>query len=245
MAAQIANMHTLFNIVTTVLLIPFGNYLASFAERVLPDKKEETLEGMHLEFIRPVDTKRENHIGTSAIVLTGVRKEVGRMLQMTKENVSLSFDAVLESSSELLKKVDEKEEYIDFLNKEICKYISKVIVNETNRKDAKYMSALFKVCGNLERIGIMRRIFASTRNDGRKGSLSQTEMDEIRQMKEASLSALNILSDIEKGDKELVKRIEKAEQQIDDMTEMFRQGQIDRMQQAGRTRRLVFSTPKC
>ena len=56
-------------------------------------------------------------------------------------------------------------------------------------------------------------------------------LDEIRQMKEASLSALNILSDIEKGDKELVKRIEKAEQQIDDMTEMFRQGQIDRMQQ--------------
>ena len=232
-AAQIANMHTLFNIVTTVLLIPFGNYLASFAERVLPDKKEETLEGMHLEFIRPVDTKRENHIGTSAIVLTGVRKEVGRMLQMTKENVSLSFDAVLESSSELLKKVDEKEEYIDFLNKEICKYISKVIVNETNRKDAKYMSALFKVCGNLERIGDhATNLCEYTQMMGEKGiSFSQTEMDEIRQMKEASLSALNILSDIEKGDKELVKRIEKAEQQIDDMTEMFRQGQIDRMQQ--------------
>ena len=232
-AAQIANMHTLFNIVTTVLLIPFGNYLASFAERVLPDKKEETLEGMHLEFIRPVDTKRENHIGTSAIVLTGVRKEVGRMLQMTKENVSLSFDAVLESSYELLKKVDEKEEYIDFLNKEICKYISKVIVNETNRKDAKYMSALFKVCGNLERIGDhATNLCEYTQMMGEKGiSFSQTEMDEIRQMKEASLSALNILSDIEKGDKELVKRIEKAEQQIDDMTEMFRQGQIDRMQQ--------------
>ena len=168
------------------------------------------------------------------------------MLQMTKENVSLSFDAVLESSSELLKKVDEKEEYIDFLNKEICKYISKVIVNETNRKDAKYMSACLKYAAIWSGSGIMRRIFASTRNDGRKRDLfSQTEMDEIRQMKEASLSALNILSDIEKGDKELVKRIEKAEQQIDDMTEMFRQGQIDRMQQAGRTRRLVFSTPKC
>src|SRR5699024_316775 len=34
-AGQIANMHTLFNIVTTILLIPFGNYLASFAEKVL------------------------------------------------------------------------------------------------------------------------------------------------------------------------------------------------------------------
>lgn len=36
-ALQIANMHTLFNIATTVLLFPFGNLLADFAERILPD----------------------------------------------------------------------------------------------------------------------------------------------------------------------------------------------------------------
>ena len=36
-ALQIANMHTLFNVATTVLLFPFGNLLADFAERVLPD----------------------------------------------------------------------------------------------------------------------------------------------------------------------------------------------------------------
>ena len=83
------------------------------------------------------------------------------MLQMTKENVSLSFDAVLESSSELLKKVDEKEEYIDFLNKEICKYISKVIVNETNRKDAKYMSACLKYAAIWSGSGIRQRILQS------------------------------------------------------------------------------------
>ena len=81
------------------------------------------------------------------------------------------------------------------------------------------MSALFKVCGNLERIGDhATNLCEYTQMMGEKGiSFSQTEMDEIRQMKEASLSALNILSDIEKGDKELVKRIEKAEQQIDRM----------------------------
>ena len=56
-------------------------------------------------------------------------------------------------------------------------------------------------------------------------------MEEIRQMKKASLDALEILSDVKKGDTEIVKRIEEAEQRIDDMTESFRQGQIDRMQQ--------------
>ena len=232
-ASQIANMHTLFNIVTTILLIPFGNYLASFAEKVLPDKKEEKVEGMHLEYIRPVDTKRENHIGTSAIALTGVQKEVERMLQMTKENVHLSFDAVLDGSTALLAQVDEKEEYIDFLNKEICKYISKTIVNETNQKDARYMSALFKVCGNLERIGDhATNLCEYTQMMEEKGIVfSSTEMEEIRQMKKASLDALEILSDVKKGDTEIVKRIEEAEQRIDDMTESFRQGQIDRMQQ--------------
>lgn len=232
-SAQIANMHTLFNIVTSILLIPFGNYLAAFAEKALPDKEEEQVDCMHLEYIRPFDTKREVRIGTSAIALTGVTKEVDRMLQMTRESVHLSFDAVLEGSTALLAQVDEKEEYIDFLNKEICKYISKTIVNETNRKDAKYMSALFKVCGNLERIGDhATNLCEYTQLMEEKGIVfSKTEIEEIRQMKKASLDALEILSDIKKGDKELVKRIEEAEQKIDDMTEQFRQGQLDRMQQ--------------
>ena len=37
-AAQIANMHTLFNVVTTLLLLPAGNRLADAAERILPDR---------------------------------------------------------------------------------------------------------------------------------------------------------------------------------------------------------------
>ena len=42
-AAQIANMHTIFNIGTTLLLLPAGNLLAGMAEHLLPDKKSESL----------------------------------------------------------------------------------------------------------------------------------------------------------------------------------------------------------
>ncbi|MBQ8167604.1 MAG: Na/Pi cotransporter family protein [Lachnospiraceae bacterium] len=38
--AQIANLHTMFNVVTSLLLLPFGQYLASFAELVLKDKTQ-------------------------------------------------------------------------------------------------------------------------------------------------------------------------------------------------------------
>ena len=37
-SAQIANMHTLFNVVTTLLLLPFGTYLANLATKILPEK---------------------------------------------------------------------------------------------------------------------------------------------------------------------------------------------------------------
>ena len=37
--AQIANMHTIFNIATTLLLIPFGTYMAKFAVKLLPDPR--------------------------------------------------------------------------------------------------------------------------------------------------------------------------------------------------------------
>ena len=40
-SAQIANMHTIFNITTTILLIPFGSYLAKLATRILPDLPED------------------------------------------------------------------------------------------------------------------------------------------------------------------------------------------------------------
>mgnify|MGYP003097890937 FL=1 len=42
-AAQIANMHTIFNIGMTLLLLPAGNLLAGMAEHLLPDKKSESL----------------------------------------------------------------------------------------------------------------------------------------------------------------------------------------------------------
>ena len=56
-SAQIANMHTLFNVVTTLLLLPFGTYLANLATKILPEKPAEALEsGAHaLLFIKPVD----------------------------------------------------------------------------------------------------------------------------------------------------------------------------------------------
>lgn len=95
-AAQIANMHTIFNITTTILLLPFGTYLAKIATKILPDLPEEKSDVMHLEYIRPIpiENRGETKIGLSAIAVNAIKNELLRMVKMAKENVDASFRAV-------------------------------------------------------------------------------------------------------------------------------------------------------
>ncbi len=231
-AAQIANMHTLFNVVTTLILLPFGNYLAVLATKILPEKKEELGDVMHLEYIRPIETKREHQIGNSAIATNGIRSELSRMMEMAKENVDASFRAVRSGNADLLPEVEEREEYIDYLNKEISKYISKVMVNETNPKDSQYISALFKVCGNLERIGdhAMNICEYTKMMEERKIFFSPAVAGEITEMQKVSNEAMEVLEKLGEYPEESMKKIEALEQQMDDMTENYRKAQIERMQ---------------
>lgn len=232
-SAQIANMHTLFNVVTTLLLLPFGNQLASLASKILPERKEEENAGiMHLEYIHPMEQKRDTQIGTSAIALTGIKNELNRMLDMAKENVVRSFDAVKAGNTSLLEEVREREEYIDYLNKEISKYISKVLITESNPSDSQYISALFKVCGNLERIGDhAMNICEYTKMIEKQGiSFSKEVQAELDEMQEICREALLGLRKMELNDEQAMNEIEKLEQAIDDMTEDYRRRQLERMQ---------------
>ena len=125
-SAQIANLHTTFNIVTSILLIPFGTWLTKFAQFVLRDKgNAEEMEGFYLLNIKPMNTDK---LGVSAISMEGTRKELMRMLQMARENVHNAFEVFASKDTVALATVEEKEEYIDYLNKEISKYNDKQLI---------------------------------------------------------------------------------------------------------------------
>ena len=235
-SAQIANMHTLFNIVTTLLLLPFGGYLAKLATRILPEKPTEALEnGVHqLLYIKPGDQlSAEHHVGTSAIVINGVQRELARMAEMVLKNVDESFQAVLEGSPARLEQVEETEEYIDYLNQQISRYISHIIVFETNPQDSEQISAFFKISTNLERIGDHAvNICEYTQLLEQKHiGFSQKAKAEIQSMRETSLEAIRSLGDMSRVDEDALKAIESFEQKIDDMTLDFRQNQMTRLRE--------------
>ena len=70
-AAQIANVHTIFNITTTILLLPAGNYLAKLAIMILPDKEEKLDEDRWFD-----DIMTSNHVlGVSSMAINSLRND--------------------------------------------------------------------------------------------------------------------------------------------------------------------------
>ena len=231
-AAQIANMHTIFNIVTTLLLLPLGNQLASLAVRILPEQPEENRDEMHLEYLTPVQvSSKDGNLGASAIHIGQLQQELDRMLDMAQDNIETSFDAVLSRDSSLLTKAEKMESYLDFLNKEISKYISRLITYETNEQGSSIVSSYYTITGNIERIGdhAINICGYSKLLEERHIQFSAQAQEEICQMRDICLEALNALHQREAGDLLWLTDVSALEQRIDDMTDLFRKDQLERM----------------
>lgn len=231
--AQIANMHTLFNITTTLLLLPFGTKLAQLATVILPEKPSEEPQPRKLLFIKPVDVLSDAQMGNSAITINGIQQELDRMAGMVRQNVDASFLAVLEGRSARLPEVEETEEYIDYLNKEISKYISRVIAYEQNAQDSALISSYLKITNDLERIGDHAiNICEYTQTMEREQLMfSESAQEEIRQMRQTALRAMDVLNGFETVSVEQLTKASAVEQQIDDMTVNFRKHQLERLHQ--------------
>lgn len=235
-AGQIALTHTSFNIATTLLLLPLGNYLAVLARKILPDQVQpvEVQGKMSLAYLKPVQPGgKEGGLGVSAIVIDQLRHELNRMLSMARDNVADSFQAVLARDATQLEQVEEREEYIDFLNREISRYVSQLIAIETNEKGSAMVSSFFTISGNIERIGDHADNLAGyTRMLASKEiEFSGEAQREIGAMRDIALEAISNLLHHQAGQPDWLADVAQMEQRIDDMTDQFRLGQLARMRE--------------
>ena len=226
--AQIANAHTIFNIVTTLILLPFGSYMAKAAERILPDSKKADDEDLRLKYIRPFESSYS--IGNSAVAVTQVKEEVGRMLDMVSKNIGDAFDTLIQYDDKARKKVDEREEYIDYLNKGISEYIVSLMSTEMNTEDSRKIN--YPIISNLERIGDHATNLAEYADDMKKWELkfSDNVLEELGEMKKQCMNSLENVKVNDNSDIDgVLKQAVVMEQKTDDMRDKYFKKQMQRL----------------
>lgn len=229
--AQIANVHTIFNITTTLLLLPFGNYMAMLATKILPGSQKEEEEVQKLAYIMPFD--KNYPVGHTAVVISQVENEVSRMLGMVKTNVCDGFDAIISNNPKMMKPVEEREEYIDYLNAEISRYIVKLMSSEMSEQDSQRINGYYIIVNNIERIGDHAMNIGGYADNLSKWEMqfSEAALQEIKQMKEISLHTLEELNLSDSGNSGIVlTKTAQNEQHIDDVQADYLHKQIRRME---------------
>ena len=229
---QIANMHTVFNVSTTLILLPFGTLLSRIATFILPEKPYEHGESRRLMYLTTDSVTPVDGVGSSLIAENAVRRELERMAQMVRVNLLTAFDIFLSPESASVKTPEKTEEYIDYLNKEISGYVSAHIANGSRGVPTGEAAAFFRISGNPERIGdhslnICQYGDVFIKN---KLKISENARAEIENMKTLSLAFFDTVSSLPAFDADALNAAEKTEQTFDDLTEEYRKNQLLRLE---------------
>lgn len=224
-SAQIANMHTLFNIVTTLILLPFGYKLASLATKLLPIKDYE------LEEQQPVLHLNENNLGSTILAFANVKEELTRMYHLIQENVTLSFTMIKDNNINNFKKIEKNEKVIDFLTVEVSKFIGEISSKQLSDLDGQQCQAFFKITNDLERIGdhaynLSQYILHAKERDIH---LSDYERKEISKLEKLIQDSLLKIPDISKENPDILKQIRKNEKSVNTLQATFRESEVRRL----------------
>ena len=148
---QIAMFHTIFNVTTTILLVPFIKQLTKIACLVIRDKKPAPNEdGFVEDKFQYVD---ERLLATPTIALAQVRKEIMLMASIAKKNFDTAVYAISINSLAKQPKFDARERHLNFLNKELTNYLVKVSSAPISKQTERELSSYYHVISDLERIG--------------------------------------------------------------------------------------------
>ena len=221
-AAQIANMHTFFNIVTTCLLLPFGEYLAKFAKFVLKDQEEKA---------SALSFNDTFSLGSGAMHSLTLINSLNDMLDLAKTNVHDGFEMLIKNNTTHLSLMKEKEKMINKINKKIIKYITHWLSSPHNEAGLSNIEEILEITSNIERIGDHAMNLAEYEEDIYIDSLKLSKEDiiEICSMQSICDHALDYISKTPNYDEEFLIKVSAYEQNIDDMTKNYKTQHIERM----------------
>ncbi len=143
---QIANFHTLFNLLTTLVLLPFLKPLVKLAQVIVPERKKTQKQG---DF-KYLD---ERILQTPAIAVAQLRKEIVIMMDLAYLNFRRAMKMICGGDLSERDESAETEKRINQYNTELTAYCVRVSSCELSAHDEFVIGSYYHVISDSERIG--------------------------------------------------------------------------------------------
>lgn len=220
----IANFHTLFNVATTVLLMPFAGLLEKLAYRVIPvDASENELAGV-------LDGLDDLLLVSPGFAIQHGREAVYRMADLSEENFALAKGMILgQYDPKTAERLLQNEGYIDTLQDKIEGYAIKISRKHITEKSKREVSELLHMISELERVGDQCENIMEAAQQ-RTTPFSEDGGREMAQIVAAVEEILTLSVDAyRRGDSDAAHKVEPLEQVIDLLEGRLKTKHINRM----------------
>ncbi|EXM39972.1 Na/Pi cotransporter [Ruminococcus albus SY3] len=221
-AVEVAGVHSVFNIMTTVILLPFSNQLVKLAKKLIPNSKEKEDEVL-------LDKRL---LANPPLAASQCRERTKEMAVMAMEALHEALSAMFTYTQKGVVSIEEKEQELDVMEDHLSTFLLELSSRNLTDEDSRTVTELLHSIGDFERISDhainMIEIGAEMNQN------NQNFSDSARADFATLFAALTEISEItvrafSEQDTNIAMTVEPLEEVIDDLTATIRDKHISRL----------------
>ena len=219
----IAVIHSIFNVLCTLLLLPFSGMLEKLVCRLIPDTKAP-------EKIEELD---ERLLESPALALNRCQQVIEHMAAITASAIEDSLAIVLKYDREKAERIRQAEAETDALEDLIGTYLLKLTARSISEEESAKATEYLKLIGDYERMADHAVNILESAEEIKNNALtfSESARSEFRKLGDAVTEIVNLsYRAFSQNDATAARQTEALEQVIDDLKEELRTRHIIRMQ---------------
>ena len=226
-AANIATIHTIFNVFATVALFPFIKGLERLAYVIIPVSEEE--KEMQENVFAVLDPR---FISSPAFAIEQCKSLANKMAEISKDSFLQAMQLVKEPDEAQMAEVIKKENTVDVYDDKLAAYLTKLNGEDLSYQDSLRTTSLLHCLTDLERISDHSANVVECMEQMQKAEtgFSKKAMEEMQVYSEALADILDrTITSFINGDTALAKTVEPLESVIDDLTKEMKKHHMKRL----------------
>lgn len=220
--------HTLFNVVTTIILSFFIPQIVKIVEWMVKEKKEDGEEEFHLTYLEP------NLLSTAELNIQSAKGEIEefskRVLRMYTFLPGLRTARKDEDFDAIMERIAKYEAITDRMEMEISKFLTRVGSGDISQHGSERISTMLRIIDNLESIGDAIYQIAMTRKSKREDAVhfDDAQNANLSRMNDLVQRALDVMdSNLKDYDHVDLDSAYAAEHEINEYRDLLRKQHLD------------------